>query len=75
MIYNLTEKFLLLFPFYRELVRVMDSYALRLSEMEEDWRATKLENSSLKIHIAFFETCQTRPPRGLPQRPNVRFKP
>ena len=35
MIYNLTEKFLLLFPFYREQVRVMDSYALRLSEAVE----------------------------------------
>ena len=33
--YNLTEKFLLLFPFYRERVRVMDSYALRLSEAVE----------------------------------------
>lgn len=33
--YNLTEKFLLLFPFYREKVRVMDSYALRLSEAVE----------------------------------------
>ena len=34
-LYNLTEKFLLLFPFYRERVRVMDSYALRLSEAVE----------------------------------------
>ena len=30
--YKLTEKFLMLFPFYRERVRVMDDYAIRLSE-------------------------------------------
>ena len=26
--YRLTEKFLMLFPFYRERVRVMDAYAI-----------------------------------------------
>lgn len=49
--YNLTEKFLLLFPFYRERVRVMDSYALRLSEAVETLREEKGKCRELRLEI------------------------
>lgn len=49
--YNLTEKFLLLFPFYRERVRVMDSYALRLSEAVEALREEKGKCRELRLEI------------------------
>lgn len=50
-LYNLTEKFLLLFPFYRERVRVMDSYALRLSEAVETLREEKGKCRELRLEI------------------------
>ena len=76
MIYNLTEKFLLLFPLYREWVRVMDSYALRLSEAVEALRREKgeregyenLANScrkSLENHKAALEEQRSLANRAL----------
>ena len=50
--YKLTEKFLMLFPFYRERVRVMDDYAIRLSEAVEALRREKEENQAYQHRAA-----------------------
>lgn len=73
--YKLTEKFLMLFPFYRERVRVMDDYAIRLSEMEADWMKCRTENADLKLRLSVLEGGSVSSPRAFPKKPAKRFKP
>ena len=73
--YRLTEKFLMLFPFYRERVRVMDAYAIRLSEMEADWRECRTENADLRLTISLMEGGSVSSPRAFPKKPDKRFRP